>query len=166
MKKIKYILISSIIFFTLNCNLKTTEPIPQFIKIQFHYGFKNELNTFTGIYQKDLVKDGITRTGFYLTDSEQNQIVQKIQSVDFFSFPDTIRIIPKDGFTYTIEPDPGVQFLKIEYNGKMKSVYWFHPLPGDNSFVPVLKELTDFIQKIIEAKPEYKKLPAASGGRN
>jgi hypothetical protein len=165
MKKIIFILGLLSLSFILSCNIKPIEPNPQFIKIQYHYGFYNELDTFTGVYQKDLVQDGIARTEFYLTDSEQVQIINKIQSVDFFAFPDTINSFSKTGYNVSVDPDPGIQFLKIEYEGKTKSVFWCFFLPNNISFVPELKEITFFIQKIIEAKPEYKKLPAARGGR-
>ena len=163
MKTIKYLVL--LLIFFLACERKyPTELEVQFVKIHFHYGFKNELNTFEQTYQKDLVKDGTITTSFWLNQEEQNKIVEKIQSLNFFDFPDMIKYGESDSIRVYISPNPGRQFLRIKYNEFDKTVNWNPPLPKNNSFTPKLKELIIFIIQIIEANPEYQKLPPVHGG--
>jgi hypothetical protein len=133
---------------------------PQFVQIQFQYGFKNELNTFDGTYQKDLVLDGTIKVPFWLTTSEQNRIVEKVLAVNFFAFPDTFH--KEQGVN--IIPDSSPDFLRLKYENQEKSVVCFFPLDTSNPYAQSLRELTDLIRTIIETKPEYKKLPPARGG--
>lgn len=132
---------------------------PQFVQIQFQYGFKNELNTFDGKYQKDLVMDGTIKVPFWLTTSEQNRIVEKVLAVNFFAFPDTIH--KKQGVN--IMPDSSPDFLRLKYENQEKSVVWFFPMDTSNPYAQSLRELAELIQTIIETKPEYKKLPPVRG---
>ena len=145
---------------------KIVEPIPQFLKIHFHYEFANELNTFEQTYTKDLVMDGTITVRFWLTEAEQQRILEKLQTVDFFHFPDTLmyRMGP-DSVMVSISPDPGWQFIRVAHQNEDKMLYWRYPLPEENEFVPPLLELMNLIIGIIESKPEYKALPAPRGGR-
>lgn len=166
MKKIWY-LIFGLFLITACSENKSVEPKTevQNLKIHFHYSFKNELNTFDQTFQKDLVMDGTIKVPFYLTQEEQNDILNTITGVDFYSFPDTIRNEPgPDGIIMTINPDPGRQFIRIEYQGKEKLVNWFCPLPQDNPNGIRLLTLQQKIIEIIESKPEYQALPPARGG--
>lgn len=151
----------------IGCSKTVTSPDPQLIKIHFYYGFGNELNTFELTYTKDLVQDGYITVDFWLTEAEQERIKNKLDSVDFFSFPDTlIYQMGSDSIMARIEPDPGWQFLRVAAENRDKAVHWRYPLPEGNEFVPRLVELKNMIIEIIEAKPEYKKLPLTEGGRN
>jgi hypothetical protein len=141
-----------------------TEPEVQFIKIHFHYGFENELNTFELTYQKDLVMDGTIKTSFWLNQKEQNKIVEKIQAINFFDFPDTIKYGESDSIRIYVSPNPGRQFIRIKYQQFDKTVNWFSPLPESNSCTPILKDLMTFIIQIIEVNPEFEKLPPVQGG--
>lgn len=148
------------------CSKTITEPDPQFLKIHFYYGFGNELNTFEQTYTKDLVQDGYITIDFWLIEAEQESISNKLDAVDFFSFPDTlIYQIGSDSIMVRIEPDPGLQFLRIADENRDKIVYWRPPLSVLNEPAPRLIELKNLIIDIIESKPEYKALPPAKGGR-
>ncbi|MDZ7262309.1 MAG: hypothetical protein ONB05_09430, partial [candidate division KSB1 bacterium] len=139
--------------------------IEQFLKIHFYYGFGNELNTFEQTYTKDLVMDGYITVKFWLTETEQQRILEKLWEVDFFHFPDTLKYrMGPDSVMVSFHPDPGWQFLRVAYQNADKMVYWRYPLPEGNKFVPLLQELVNLIITIIESKPEYKALPAARGG--
>jgi hypothetical protein len=143
------------------CSELSNDPAdPQFVQIHFQYGFKNELNTFNGTYQKDLVMDGIIKVPFWLTTSEQNMIVEKVLAVNFFAFPDTFYRIQD----LIAEPDPSPDFLRVKYGNYEKAVVWFLPMDTNNSYAQSLRELAELIKAIIEANPEYKKLPPARGG--
>ena len=165
MRKIINPIIPFILLLLVLCNKNPVIPEEQFIKIHFHYGFGNELNTFEQTYQKDLVLDGSVKIPFWLTAEEQEQIISKVQTVNFFQFPDTICYNSEtDSFTVAIvEPNPGRQFLRILYQEQDKTVNWYLPLP-DNEYSISLLELIEHIISIIESKPEYQSLPPVRGG--
>jgi len=144
-----------------SCSSLSNNPTdPQSLQIKFQYGFRNELNTAEGTYQKDLVMDGIIKVPFWLTTNEQKTILEKMSAIQFFSFPDTLHRAPG----LLIEPDPSPDFLRLKYQGEEKSVIWYYPLDSRSEYSQPLSELTELIKQIIESKPEYKKLPPAQGG--
>ena len=150
----------------IGCSKTIIEPVSQFLKIHFYYGFGNELNTFEQTYTKDLVLDGYITVDFWLTEAEQESIRNKLQVVNFFSFPDTlIYPIVSDSIMVRIEPDPGWQFLRVVDENHDKIVYWRYPFPEGNEFVARMVELKNLIIDIIEAKSEYQALPPPRGGR-
>lgn len=144
---------------------ETGQPDEQFLKIHFRYGFGNELNTFTQTYTKDLALDGYITIPFWLTTAEQQQILDKMESVDFFHLPDTIRKVVSGDTAVTFEPDPGRQFLRAEYPNANKEVSWYYPLPANDPAANAISELSEFIQNLIHARPDYQKLPPPRGGR-
>jgi len=141
------------------------EPEEQFVQIYLKYGFKNELNTFENTYQKDLVLDGAIQVTFWLTETEQTSILEKAIEFNFFSLPDTLEYTSQnDSIAVSLEPNPGVQILRIQYQSKDKTTTWTYPLNPDDSQVTDLMALNNYIISVIESKPEYKKLPPAKGG--
>ena len=148
------------------CNEQPTATEDDLPKVHLYYGWGNELDTFAGTYQKDLVMDGYKKIPFELTDEELNRIVDKANAVGFFDFPDSITYDPTvDSLAMNIVPTPPPQFLRIQYDGKDHTVIWIYPLPAHNSTLEKLFELRDLIIQIIEAKPEYKALPPPRGAR-
>jgi hypothetical protein len=133
---------------------------PQLLKIQYQYGFRDELNTFAGTYQKDLVLDGTVKVPFWLSAEEQDTILGKAMAVEFFSFPDTI--LAEAGVC--LDPNPSPDVLRLEYGETEKTVLWSYPLDPASGYTGGLLELTSLIREVIESKAEYKRLPAARGG--
>ena len=165
MKKQKELIITLLIILLISsCKESIFEPEDQFVQIYFKYGFRNELNTFENTYQKDLVWNGVIKIRFYLTTEEQNKILDKINSIDYFSLPDTFKYIPEDSISLIALPNPGEQLLRIKYRHNDKETIWTYPINEDNPQVENLMELNYFIISIIESKPEYKRLPPAKGG--
>jgi len=145
---------------SLTCCQSTTAPdAPSLIRIRYQYGFKNELDTFKGILQKDLVLDGVIKTPFSLTLEEQRTVLDKALAVDFFAWPDTLH--REAGVL--MSPDPSPDFLRVECRDQEKRLVWFYPLDSRSAFSAPLIELTALIKEIIESRPEYKKLPPARG---
>ena len=142
------------------CNNNINAPEFKIIDIQFRYGFNNELNTFEGTYQKDLIMDGTVVTEFSLTTAEQKSILAELQSNGFFELPDTVKAMPMIAF----EPNPGIQYLRAKHGEKDKTVSWFYPLPQNDANSERINSLTGFLIEVIESKPEYKALPPARGG--
>ena len=162
-KKIFFVLLF-ITLFLVSCKDNSIEPQNQSVQIYFKYAFNNELNTFENTYQKDLVMDGVIKVKFRLTEEEQIEILEKADSINYFSLPDTFKYIPVNGIIKTIQPNPGEQILRIKYKQEDKKIIWTYPLNDNNPKVKDLMELKDFIISIIELKSEYKKLPPAKGG--
>ena len=101
--------------------------------------------------------DGVIKTLFRFTVEEQRLIIDKVFSTQFFSFPDTLyRMV---GIKF--EPDPSPDFLRIKYQNTEKRVVWFIPMDAPTFYQEGLTELTELIRRVIESKPEYKKLPSA-----
>ena len=161
MKKYFLFTISLILLMLFNsCEETTIEPEPQFVQVFFKYGFFNELNTFNNTYKKDLVLDGSVTVTFWLTADEQNRIISKANEIDFFTLPDTLE---GDTTLMVIDPNPGYQTIRIKNENNDKTVNWIYPLNYSDSSVVKALELYDFMISIIEAKPEYKKLPPSRG---
>lgn len=153
------LLILGILF--LSCQDSVVEPENQFVKIYLKYDHKNVLNTFDNTYQKDLVLDGTITVNFWLTADEQNQILNKANEINFFTFPESFETdsslpIPSENF--------GQQKLRIKFNDINNTVVWYYPLYDNDQQVKDLMAIEDLIRSIIEAKPEYKKLPEGRGG--
>jgi len=142
-----------------SCN-NITGPDAQLVQIYFKYSFSNVLNTFDNTYQKDLVMDGTITVNFWLTAEEQKRILDKANEIDFFLLPEDFPKIDSLDF----DPNPGLQKMQIKYQNKNKTVTWHYPLDSQDPQVAALMSLKDFIIQIIEAKPEYKKLPMGRGG--
>ena len=154
-------LIFVVLLFINNCDEINHGEDAQFIKIHFYYGFGNELNTFEKYYTKDLVLDGKIKIHFWLTSEEQEKILEKVITIGFFNFPETIN---NDSTRVRIDPDPGEQFLLIQYRNHIHGTSWFLPLPSDSPYTVPLTELTNFIIELIKKKPAYQALPPARGG--
>ena len=157
--KIFLLFLASIIMYS-SCKDSSVEPDTQFIQIDFKYNFKDELNTFENYYQKDLVIDGVIKVSFWLTQEEQNNILQKVEETNYFALPDTIlNTAPVE-----VTPNP-TQYLKIKYSNEEHAVVWNYIVQEyQTEHYKKLLELANSITRIIESKPEYKKLPPRNGG--
>ena len=162
MKTLNSICISFLILFLFNsCSDSLVEPDQQFVQIFFKYEFNNELNTFDNTYQKDLILDGSIKVNFWLTNEEQNQILNKANEINFFSFPDTFL---NDTSFVLVSPNPGEQILRIKSDNNDHQSIWTVLIDLSNPQAVKLKELSSLIISIVESKPEYKKLPPSRGG--
>ncbi|HEY9165240.1 MAG TPA: hypothetical protein VIS48_03665 [Candidatus Kryptonia bacterium] len=134
----------------------------QFVQIFLHTGALDELDTFHGTYQKDLIP-GTVKTTMWLTTREQEIIATALERYKFFSLPDTIYKFPANE---TISPNLGTQVLRVKYNGKDKTVVWDSglELATHNKYKYFIESITQLIGDIVASKPEYKALPPAKGG--
>ena len=159
------LIFSLLLFFGINSCRETYtnyEPDEQYIQIHMKYGFKDEINTFNKQLTKDLVLDGIVTIEFWLTIEEQFRIEEMTCLVDFFSFPDTITNAFSDTII-TLNPNPGIQSLRIKHESNDKTVFWYYPILNTDQAQKLI-QLHDLIIEIIESKPEYHNLPEALGG--
>ena len=108
--------------------------------------------------------DGVIKVEFWLTATEQNSILEKANSMNYFAMPDTFKNFSNDSLMITMDPDPGEQILRIQHQSLDKTIVWTYPVLHTNSQLNDLLELQKFIITLIESKPEYKKLSPARGG--
>jgi hypothetical protein len=134
--------------------------------ILFNYNRKpkNSLNTLRGIFIKDLVLNGKTKTKLALTEAEMKEIENYIAKNNIMDYPNEI--------TFETKNDIGrmKSYLTIYQDGKKKLIEW-------NSFknwrdytedmkkkVDILNNLETKIIELIENKEEFKRLPSRNGG--
>lgn len=155
-----FIILCCTVFFSGCSLLNTTGHDEQFVKVHFRYFNGDEINTFTGKVIKDLIP-GKDSTSLWYTLEEQMMILSMADSINFFSFPDTIKH-SKDHF---VQPYFGPAKLRIKFGNKDKTVVICSPCSNEfieyhNSFV----KFFIFITTLTYEKNEYKNLPGVHGG--
>jgi hypothetical protein len=140
------------------CDLgSSVGPPEQIVKIQFHYGFGNEIDTFRGTLKKNLFLDGSVTVPCYLSLAAQESVLTILSRTGFDELPDTIDALAG----IRVEPSPGVEWLSVLEGGKTKTVVWFFP-PGSHQ--EAIYQLSRERQALVEATPEYQHLPLPRGG--
>ena len=124
----------------------------------------NELNTFKGIFTKDMVNKDLVTTKMDLTQEELDTIYQKMIDIDFFSYPKSFDPTFEGSVIGSTESFLAY-YLEYQNETGSKVVYW------DTEFVAPediqynnLRELAQLILEIIQAKPEYQDLPKPTSG--
>lgn len=138
------------------------------IRLIFRYGYgmytKNELNTLNGTYTKDMVVDPPVTTHLSLSRSELDAIINKMNDINFFSYPDWFAVpIRQGGVVGEVTPFEGYYF-KVEYSSGTKELYWDDNITNANADADKLRDLIQLIKGIVESKQEYQRLPAPRGG--
>jgi hypothetical protein len=137
-------------------------------KIIFCYGVgaKNILDTFEGTFTKDLIGDPPITIRMWLTDEEISRIEGKLKEIGFFNNSTlTLYHIPDAGGVSTIQSHYSTCYLKVQYGTHVKELRWIDQCVSPKTEAKEnLDELSDLIQNIIMAKPEYQKLPEPRGG--
>ena len=123
----------------------------------FRYGVgaKNELNTFSQTFTKDMIMDSPVTVSLKLTDKEITDVYKKINDLELFDIKErateiNTRVTPCSSY-----------YLKVQSSYPQKGLAW------DNCRGKIDKkfqQFTDYIIKIIESKEEYKSLPTPKGG--
>ncbi len=159
-------LVLAMCFFLASCNEVSTDPRDRAFNIQFKYGVgaRNELNTFTNYYTKDLIADGTTSITLVLGVDEFRAIEAKLYNADFFSYPDTFRVASSD--TIQFRAPYMTYYFRVQSGAHYKTLYWEDSIIPRYSY-PLrdnLKEITQFIIDLLSRKPEIANLPPAKGG--
>ena len=133
--------------------------------LSFRYGVlaRNELNTFNNSITKDLVLDGTVTMPLVLKPSDLARVESKMQSIDFYSYPDTFMVKIVTGGAIGFSPANTYE-LNVFSHGRRKSLYWSDCIVTADSQAVKLRELIALIREIVESTPEYKQLPPARGG--
>ena len=166
--KSKIIIFTTLLFIT-SCTdqsdkeINGRKEVEQIIKIHYKYDFANEINTFNKTCTKDLVLGGVITMDYWFQLEEQDTIIKVIEEIDFFNLPDTLSYQPEDSISVVIEPDPGIQSLRINYNNQDKTVYWYIVNSFPSEYEIILR-ITTLLEEILHSDPEYQSLPEPIGG--
>lgn len=133
---------------------------PQRVKIFFKFDFRDQVDTFNGTLTKDLAANGTCTVPFGFKSFEQDSVLLALAASNFFGLPDTLYPIP----TVSIAPDPGFQILRVESEGKSKSLVWLYILDAADPRTATVQELWSRLRKLVQSTEAYKKLPPAAGG--
>jgi hypothetical protein len=146
-----------LLMFIWGCSMFTSsskpEPVDQFLEIDLTYNYGNELNTFARTLQEDLGMRNILTIPFTLTNIEQKGILAKMQSIGFYSLPDTLQ--------HSADKFSSEEKLRIKYQNIDKTIIWYEDSQSLNPTNNRFYELLDFIFETIEAKSEFKATPGA-----
>lgn len=142
------------------------------IKIDFKYGVGkgNELDTFNGVFIKDMVSDPSITTKIQLTDKELDSIYQEMIKINFFDYPTHFSIQSKEicgssgCFAQGNLTPAASYYFKVSYDSMIKELWWTDEIVGDDKQAEQLRGLIGLIEKIIESKDEYKQLPTPKAG--
>jgi hypothetical protein len=151
-----------LIFISCSHSTSPTETIN--FNLQFSYGVlgRNILDTFQNTYTKDLISAGDTTVPFVLSVNDKKQILDKMNAIDFFAYPDTF--IVHTGDTVSVITPYETYIFKVNNNSQTKNLYWADEIMNPDTQATKLRELISLIQTIIESNPKYSQLPPASGG--
>jgi len=97
-----------------------------------------------------------------LTNSDLNRILDKMNEINFFEYPDTF-VVPT-GDTVTIITPSSTYKFEVSYKSSNKYLYWSDHIVQASDNAARLRELIALIEEIIESKSEYLQLPPANGG--
>ena len=128
----------------------------------FGVGAKNVLDTTKGTFTKDMIAASPITVPMTLTDQEMARIARKVEEIDFFSYPESY-VTPDDGGGGRGEPHETYVFRVTTQQGT-KVVEWEDGLFNDDQGAANLRDLALLIEKIVMARPEYKRLPPPEGG--
>ncbi|HAW50477.1 TPA: hypothetical protein DCX16_05980 [bacterium] len=172
-KKIVYGVLVVIILTIVGCapsvlkqpTMPPTTPSESEINLIFKYGVraKNELNTFKGTYTKDMTVDPPITVNLSLSKEELHKILQKMIEIDFFNYPNKFSVFVPPGEVVGIVTPHSSYYFKVEYDSKIKEMWWEDNITNEDAKAEKLRELINLIINIIESKEEYNKLPEPRG---
>lgn len=138
-------------------------PVDFHFKMSYGVGSKNEIDTFQGVYTKDLVLDGVAQIELVFTNEERDRIYEEMKKIDLLVRSKKVTNQDKDG-SYCGSDPVEATIISMVVNGKTHEVSW----TTDNCQTQDLLELEGFVdfihEKLIVTKKEYQKLPSETGG--
>ncbi len=137
------------------------------LRLVFKYGVdgKNVLDTYRGIYTKDMVVDPPKTVRMCLLEEDLERIYEKMVEIGFFdSYPG--RLYERVEREVVGECTPYSTFyFRVQCGDSVKELRWSDRFDySGNEGAEDLMELIRLIIEIIEATPEYKKLPEPRAG--
>ena len=163
MKKFVFLMISTCLLLVLiGCN-----PTPSSdFNLVFKYGVgaKNILDTFDGTFTRDMVSEPSITVELSLSEKELGDIYHKMAEINFVDYPDNFSVAPSSSEVYGIQTPYHSYYFKIQYNSKIKELWWEDRIVYEDRQADKLRELIRLIWDIVESKEEYKQLPEPTSG--
>lgn len=161
-----FLLFSTSLLF-ISCDSKFTakhklpEDKPDDFNFILTYGYEvgNTINTIDEKYSYDMIMYPSLTIDLKLSELEMNTIYEDMRAINILNYPEVFKPIGHLG----VNPYQSYDF-KIFINGKEKHISWEDENLSSKSKAKDLRDLINKIEKIIESKDEYKKLPPRKGG--
>jgi hypothetical protein len=162
MKQILVVLILVLVSFS--CNDSGTDPGDRPFNLSLKYGVsaRNELDTFTDTFTKDLVLDGTVRTKLILSPAELDSLEARFLSINIFTYPDNF--VAQHGDSVGVMTPHTTYILKLSRDQRQKVLYWEDAMISADPRATELRSVFDFVRTLVEGKAEYQGLPPARGG--
>jgi hypothetical protein len=158
------LLLTAIVLLQLSCTDSGTMPQDRRFNVMVKFGIeaRNELNTFNDTFTKDLILDGTSTTKLVLSQEDFDSIETRFLNIDIFSYPDTFVAQHTDTVGFFTQHQTYI--LKVQLDSRWKDVFWEDSIISSNTQAMQLRETVELIRRLVEATPEYKRLPPTRGG--
>ena len=142
-------------------SILSIQPEPNFA-FYFAYGpCGGALDTFENTYRTAIYDGEPITIPVTLTDEQMMTIYQKMVAIDFFSYPETFRIL---NGTAMVTPAPEYR-IKVRNGELTHSVFWVDEIfEPTNREADQLRELIQIIMRVIETHPDIQNLPPKNYG--
>jgi hypothetical protein len=127
--------------------------------LKYSAGGKNEIDTFHGTFTRDMGDAPSITIGLRLSEAEMERIYKKMTDIDFFNYPDIFAVKAAPGEPSQVITPANTYSFTVEKEGQTKTLTWIDEIQTPNDEAANLRELIVMIQRLIEAKEEYKELP-------
>lgn len=117
----------------------------------------NRINTFNHEITTDWWMKDSTTINLCFTSEELDSIRKEMLQIDILNYPNEYKPISGEGREYWIDPHP-VYYLKICINGIIKEIHWNNSNLSKSEDAKKLNKLFDYIQNILDKKPEYRQI--------
>ena len=120
---------------------------------------KNQLDTWSGEFQKDLILAGTATTQLRLTPEEMRDVYREMERIEVFTYPTAFNPPSSMGVT----PYQSY-YLKVAAGGKTNEIYWDDRGLSTAPPAAALRSLIQRVQQMVQDRPEYRHMPAPQGG--
>jgi hypothetical protein len=135
--------------------------------VTYGLGGMNVMDTFKGVYTRDLIEAGSADVPLQLSQQEMIQIYSEMKKINIMKYPYTyspLRTVDS-GLYDRSHVDPYYTYsLKLRINGRYKEIYWknenYSVIGNSNN----LKEMISSIFSIVNTKEIIKSMPTPRGG--
>jgi len=127
--------------------------------------FNFKANWYFDHFTLDTFKNKLTKTihygdkisiAFTLKEKQKKKIYKLLRRIDFLSFPE--RFIP-EGEYITSEHPRRNHILEVELSGKKNATDWYLSLESEHPKAKGLREIFDYLHKIVSNNKAVKALP-------
>jgi hypothetical protein len=128
--------------------------------------FTDVLDTFKGTFTKDLISDPPITIPLRLSGAQMQAVYAKMMEIAFFDYPDVFAIpTPRFNQPWLIQTPAERYHIVVRSGGTTKTLDWKDEIVKPSSLeADNLRALFKMIEAMISGSPEYKQLPARSGG--